>query len=68
MDQGKYRQVQSSNFLPEVSQKSSFTLNGEVYVSLPLKLCSPSQTLTKEMETIHPEMGNDHSEEKRPGA
>ena len=49
-----------SNFLPEVSQKSSFTLNREVYVSD--ALLSPSD-LTKEMETIHPKMGNDHSEE-----
>ena len=60
--------VQSSNFLPEVSQKSSFTLNGEVYVSLPLTPCSPPSDLTKEMETIHPKMGNDHSEERRPEA
>ena len=28
----------------------------------------PPSDLTKEMETIHPEMGNDHSEDRRPGA
>ena len=46
--------VQSSNFLPEVFQKSSFTLNGEVYVSLPLTPCSPPQTSQKKWKPFIP--------------
>ena len=51
------------------SLKSHLRLSIERFVSL--CLCRPSlppSDLTKEMETIHPEMGNDHSEDRRPGA